>query len=197
MGQEIGRTFASLVGPYPSRAQVEAQRAKAEVPGTYFEECSPSTTLLWMEINRGAPAIAEGHLEIKAPPATVWSIISDIESWPTWNPDVSQAKLDGPLAVGTGFRWRAGTPLRSVLRVVEPPREIAWTGTTMGIRAIHVYRFDPRNGGTLASSEESWEGLLPALLKGFSRKTLEKGIRNSLGRLKTEAEGRLRRDTEP
>jgi hypothetical protein len=42
----------------------------------------------------------------------------------------------------------------------------------MGIRARHVYRFEPKNGETLARSEESWEGLIPSLLKGHSRKTL-------------------------
>jgi hypothetical protein len=26
------------------------------------------------------------------------------------------------------------------LHVVEPPRELAWTGTTMGSRAVHVFR---------------------------------------------------------
>jgi ribosomal protein L2 len=30
----------------------------------------------------------------------------------------------------------------------------------MGIRAVHVVRFQATDGGTLARSEESWEGLL-------------------------------------
>ena len=67
---------------------------------------------------------------------------------------------------------------------------LAWTGTTMGIRAVHVFRFQPGDGGALARSEESWEGLLPSLLKGYSRRTLDKGIRSVLAHLKTEAERR-------
>jgi hypothetical protein len=74
--------------------------------------------------------------------------------------------------------------------VVDPPREIAWTGTTMGIKAVHVFRFQANDGGTLARSEESWEGLLASLLKGYSRRTLDKGIRSVLSHLKTEAERR-------
>jgi hypothetical protein len=46
--------------------------------------------------------------------------------------------------------------------VVDPPSEIAWTGTTMGIRAVHVFRFQASAGGTLARSEESWRGCCPA-----------------------------------
>ena len=141
-----------------------------------------------MEIDRDAPATAEGELQIGAPPETVWSVMSDIESWPTWNPDIKEAKLEGPLAPGTSFRWRAGTALVSELQVVDPPREIAWTGRTMGIRAVHVYRFDPSNGGTLARSSESWKGLIPAVFKGYSRRTLQRGIEDSLRRLKVQSE---------
>jgi hypothetical protein len=74
--------------------------------------------------------------------------------------------------------------------VVNPPNEIAWTGKTMGISAIHVFRFEAREGGTLAGSEESWEGLIPSLLKGWSRKTLKKSIEDVLSHLKAESERR-------
>ena len=53
-----------------------------------------------------------------------------------------------------------------------------------------MFRFQANDGGTLVRSEESWEGLLASLLKGYSRKTLDKGIRSVLARLKTEAERR-------
>jgi hypothetical protein len=45
--------------------------------------------------------------------------------------------------------------LTSILQAVDPPHENGWTGTTLGIKAVHVFRFAPRNGGTLAHSEES------------------------------------------
>jgi hypothetical protein len=99
--------------------------------------------------------------------------------------------VEGPVQPGTVFRWKAGpSTLTSTLQVVNPPSEIAWTGTTMGIRAMHVFRFQASDAGTLARSEESWEGLLASLLKGYSRKTLDKGIRSVLGHLKAEAERR-------
>jgi hypothetical protein len=144
-----------------------------------------------MEINWNAPATAEGELQIDADPQTVFSVISTIDWWPSWNPDVKFVTLQGPVRPGTVFRWKAGpSSLTSTLQVVDPPREIAWTGTTMGIKAVHVFRFQARDGGTLARSEESWEGLLASLLKGYSRRTLDKGIRSVLARLKTEAERR-------
>jgi hypothetical protein len=100
-------------------------------------------------------------------------------------------RVEGPVQPGTVFRWKAGpSSLTSTLQVVDPPSEIAWTGTTMGIKAVHVFRFQDRDGGTLARSEESWEGLLARLLKAYSRRTLDKGIRGVLEHLKTEAERR-------
>ena len=144
-----------------------------------------------MEINRNAPATADGALQINADPQTVFSVISAIDQWPSWNPDVKSVTLQGPVQPGTVFRWKSGpSSLISTLQVVDPPREIAWTGTTLRIKAVHVFRFQASDGGTLARSEESWEGLLASLLKGYSRRTLDKGIRSVLARLKTEAERR-------
>jgi hypothetical protein len=116
--------------------------------------------------------------------------MSDIESWPSWNPDIKVARLEGPLAPGSVFRWKATTSLVSRLEVVDPPHEIAWTGTTMGIRAVHVYRFEADDGGTLARSSESWDGLIPNMLKGYSRRALREGIGQSLQRLKQEVDRR-------
>jgi uncharacterized protein YndB with AHSA1/START domain len=141
-----------------------------------------------MNIDRNAPATAEGEVHIAADPDTVWQVLADLDRWPRWNPDIRSIALEGPLEPGSVFRWRAGTSLTSTLQVVDRPRELAWTGTTMGIRAVHIFRFEPRDGGTRASSEESWDGLLPRLFKRFSRRTLERGIRTMLARLKVESE---------
>ena len=144
-----------------------------------------------MEINRNAPATAEGELRIDADPQTVFSVISAIDQWPSWNPDVKSVTVEGPVQPGTVFRWKSGpSTLTSTLQVVDPPDEIAWTGTTLGIKAVHVFRFQASDGRTLAHSEESWEGLIARLLKGYSRRTLDKGIRSILSHLKTEAERR-------
>jgi hypothetical protein len=60
----------------------------------------------------------------------------------------------------------------------------------MGIKAIHVFRVASEDEGTLVRSEESWEGILPSILKAYSRKTLDKAINNVLTHLKAEAERR-------
>ena len=144
-----------------------------------------------MDIDRSAPAIAECEIQIAAAPETVWEVIADVAAWPSWNPDVKSMSVEGPVAPGSTFRWKAGSSsLVSTLKVVDPPREIAWTGVTMGIHAVHVFRFEPSDGGTRARSAESFRGLIPTVFRGYSRKVLQRGIDRILALLKAEAEGR-------
>ena len=144
-----------------------------------------------MDIDRNAPALAEGEIAIAAPPETVWGVMSDLSGWPSWNRDVRSMSFDGPLEPGSSFRWKAGrSSLRSTLRTVDAPHEIAWTGETMGIHAVHAFRFDPKDGGTLARSAESFRGLIPTVLTSYSWKVLQRGIDGVLASLKIEAERR-------
>ncbi|MGZ8605177.1 MAG: SRPBCC family protein, partial [Actinomycetota bacterium] len=40
-----------------------------------------------MDIDRDAPATAEGEVRIAASPETVWAVMADLSAWPTWNSD--------------------------------------------------------------------------------------------------------------
>ena len=144
-----------------------------------------------MDIDRSAPATGEGEIQISAPPEIVWSVIADLSAWPTWNRDVTSMRFDGRLEPGSVFRWKSGAAsLVSTLRAVDAPREIGWTGTTMGIRAVHVFWFEPMEGGTRARSAESFRGIIPSVFRTFSRNTLRRGIDGILSSLKAEAERR-------
>jgi uncharacterized protein YndB with AHSA1/START domain len=144
-----------------------------------------------MDINRKAPATAAGEIQIAAGPETVWDVLTDINGWPRWNADVKSARMEGPLAVGSTFRWKSGlASLTSTFQAVEPPSEIGWTGTTMSIKAVHVFRLEPRDGGTFVRSEESWEGFIASMLKGYSHKNIQSAISSILAGLKREAESR-------
>lgn len=99
-----------------------------------------------MEIDRGAPAIGEAEVRIDAPPERVWEVIAGLEDRPAWAPDIRSVRLEGPLAPGSVFRWRSGAvSLVSTLRVVDPPRGLAWTGRSMP--APRAGRSTARSGG--------------------------------------------------
>ena len=144
-----------------------------------------------MDIDRTAPATAEGQIQIEAPIETVWDVLADLSAWPTWNHDVKSMAVEGPLEPGSVFRWKSGSAsLVSTLATVDPPHEIGWTGVSMGIHAVHVFHLEPVGRGTSVRSAESFRGFIPSVLKGYSRKILQRGIDGILGSLKTEAERR-------
>ena len=69
-------------------------------------------------------------------------------------------------------------------------RRIAWTGSSFGLKAIHVHIFEPRNGGTLVTTEESYDGVVARLLRGRLQKALDSALQGELQHLKVEAERR-------
>jgi hypothetical protein len=144
-----------------------------------------------MNADRDAPVYASNQIDISADPNVVWSVVATIDEWPRWNPDVKQASLEGELAEGSVFRWKAGPgTIKSTLRVVDPPREISWTGVSLGVEAIHVWRIEGRDGGSSLSTEESWDGVVARLFRRSSQRTLDKALRDGPVHVKAEAERR-------
>lgn len=142
-----------------------------------------------VSVNKEAPVLAKVEIEIDADPNIVWNILADIEAWPNWNGDVESATLNGELKPGTQFQWKAGPgKITSVLQDVEPPHLIAWTGKTLGIKAIDVFKINVVDGKTIVHEEESWEGLLSRAMHGRLQKMLETSLQSGLEALKTEAE---------
>lgn len=144
-----------------------------------------------MAVNKQAPVVGASETEIAAAPEVVWDVLTAIDRWPSWNPQVKSMDLQGAVAEGSQFRWKAGPgTITSTIRRVDPPRLIAWTGKTLGIDAIHEYRLEPRDGKTLVQTEESYEGLVARLFRGPLQKTLNSALEEGLGYLKAEAERR-------
>jgi hypothetical protein len=147
-----------------------------------------------MKVNERAPVIASGENEVAADPEVVWDVMTAIDSWPDWNPDVKSASLEGELAPGSKFSWKAGPgTITSKIQQVERLRTLAWTGKSLGINAVHVWRLEPRDGKTVVRTEESWEGLLVRIFRGPMQKMLQRAIDAGLRHLKAEAERRANR----
>jgi hypothetical protein len=90
---------------------------------------------------------------------------------------------------GSTFRWKAGPgTITSRVEHVDRPRLVAWTGRTFGIRAVHVWRLEARNGKTLARTEESYDGLVARVLRRSLQKTLDAALTDGARYLKAEVE---------
>lgn len=143
-------------------------------------------------INEQAPVVGSSEIEIAAPAELAWDVLTAIDRWPSWNSDVKSATIQSAVEEGAEFKWKAGPgTIKSTIEEIDAPRRIVWSGTTFGIKAIHVHTLEARNGTTLVTSEESYDGLLARLFSGRLKKMLENALQNGLQRLKAEAE-RLR-----
>ncbi len=102
---------------------------------------SEDTTL--QEIDVQAPVVGSCEIEVAADPEAAWAVLTQIERWPSWNPAIKSVSFEGGLEEGSEFRWKAGPgTIRSTIRDLDPPWRIAWTGTSLGLKAIHVHTFE-------------------------------------------------------
>ncbi len=141
--------------------------------------------------NNDAPVFSTGHIDIDAGADIVWDVMTSVEAWPTWNPDVRHAVVHGPIAEGVRFEWKAGPGrIRSVFCRVDRPNVLGWTGKTLGIPAVHVYRLERLGDSTRVFLDESWDGFLARAFTGALQKTLDRAVATGLKALKSEAERR-------
>lgn len=123
-------------------------------------------------LDPAAPVRAAAERATMAPPAAVWAVLADLESWPLVLPGVARVRLDdpgSPLADGARFRWTSGgARLRSTIRRAIPGEELTWTGTALWLVAVHRNEIAPASdGGCRLRSSESMSGagaarLMPA-----------------------------------
>jgi hypothetical protein len=143
------------------------------------------------EIGDPAPVKGAGEIEIGATPKAVWDVLTAIARWPSWNPDVKAVSVPEVVAEGSQFRWKAGPgTITSTIRRLDEPRLIEWTGTTFGIKAVHVHTLEARDGRTLVRTAESYHGLVARLFRRPLKKTLDEALASGLKHLRIEAERR-------
>jgi len=135
-----------------------------------------------------APVRATQSVWVEAAPERVWQVLSDVAGWSVVDPAIHVDELPGGVAVDAPFRWRNGRArIRSRFAVVEPGRELTWTGVSSGARAVHRHVLHPLDGGaTLLESDESMAGPFLTLLYGSEK--LSQGMAVWLGAVKTAAE---------
>ncbi|MEQ5840503.1 SRPBCC family protein [Paraburkholderia acidicola] len=141
-------------------------------------------------IDQAAPVVSRHDVDINAPLSTVWAIQTNISNWPTWQPSVTAAHLDGPLSVGSTFEWAQGDlKITSTIREIVPQRRIVWTGEAQGIDAVHVWVFTATRNGVHVHTEESWRGDVVKANAKTLQPMLDAALQDWLARLKQVSEG--------
>jgi hypothetical protein len=143
-------------------------------------------------VDRGLPVLSVSDIDVAAPADLVWDVLTGIDDWPSWDPNTSAAAVAGDIEEGTTFVFKAGPgTIRSVIGTADRPRLISWKGKSLGISAHHVWTLEPIDESTTrVRTAETFSGVMPSLLRGSLRKTLDRTLHNLLEHLKVEAERR-------
>ncbi|AWB93060.1 SRPBCC family protein [Aeromicrobium chenweiae] len=144
-----------------------------------------------LDVDREAPVLVELSRTIDAPLPVVWRCHTDIDAWPSWQPDVSSARLDGAVEPGSTFEWQThGLDITSTITQVVLNSRIVWAGPAEGIHGIHVWTFTPTDEGVVVHTTESWSGPPVEADPDGLRANLTVSLATWLDRLKEMCESR-------
>jgi uncharacterized protein YndB with AHSA1/START domain len=148
-----------------------------------------------------ARALLQAQIDIEAPPAKVWELVSDFRLMPRWSPQCRLMKALGPVRPGTrtvnvNRRGLLFWPTTSQVIEVIAERKLAFRVNANN--TVWTYELEPTPTGTrLVESRHAENGVkaasnlvVSALFGGvpsFEDELIE-GMNTSLGRLKAAAE---------
>lgn len=113
----------------------------------------------------------ERSIDIAAPPAAVWAVLTDGTAYPAWNPFMR--RLEGTARTGTTLTVEihpaGGSPMTftPTVLVAEPGRELRWLGRVLVpglLDGEHAFTLEAVPGGTRLTQSEDFSGVLVPLV---------------------------------
>jgi uncharacterized protein YndB with AHSA1/START domain len=148
-----------------------------------------------------AAQLLQAQIDIDAPVAKVWALVSDLSRMPQWSPQCRMMKPLGPLRQGTrtiniNRRNYAFWPTTSTVTEVIPEEKLAFRVNANN--TIWSYELEPTDGGTrVVETRHTENGVKAAAnmtvnalfggVPGFERE-LVGGMKETLSRIKAAAE---------
>lgn len=117
----------------------------------------------------------EAQIDIDAPAARIWALLTDFERMPSWNPFITA--ISGRLAQGERLSVQIAPPGKTAMRfrplilTLRPQQELRWRGSVL-IRGLfdgeHYFLLEPLGDRrTRLTHGETFSGLLVSLLSGM------------------------------
>jgi uncharacterized protein YndB with AHSA1/START domain len=148
-----------------------------------------------------AAPLLQAEIDINAPVATVWALVSDLERMPQWSPQCRLMKARGPLRQGTktfnlNRRHRMWWPTTCTVTEVIPEKKLAFRVNQNN--AIWSYELEPTDTGTRVVETRHAENGVKAFsnmsvnamfggVPNFESELVE-GMNETLARIKAAAE---------
>ena len=141
------------------------------------------------DVDRSAPVLAHHEIDINAALERVWRLHSDVDSWPSWQTEITQAHIDGPFEPGTSLEWTSyGFSVTSTIYDMEDRSRVLWGGTSGGITGIHEWLFAETPKGVHVTTNESFAGDPVEADATSMQQLLDASLVAWLGHLKAAAE---------
>ena len=141
----------------------------------------------------------EHRIGVRAPPETVWDILSDLQGWSAWNP--LYTSVDGALKIGEKLSVNLaipGHPPEVITPIVldwVPHLQLAWRLKAVGglVKTLRYMEIEPLADGAASvfSHGESFEGLAADFMPKALRKQIKQGFIAMSEALQAEAHRRV------
>ena len=89
-------------------------------------------------------------IDIPASPSTVWTVLTDVDAYPTWNTQRrgrGDLTREGTVAARLSIPGLPTKPFRPTVTSVVPDVELRWETTLFGLDARHAFLLDPLEDG--------------------------------------------------
>ena len=123
------------------------------------------------------------EIEIDAPPADVWRVLTSFSEFAEWNPFMPDAQ--GEASAGSKLHVRMSPPggsamtIHPTVLVADEPREFRWLGH-MGIPGLfdgeHVFELEDLGGRTRFVQREKFRGIFAAPILAMVGEKTERGF---------------------
>lgn len=132
------------------------------------------------------------QVEISAPPARVWSVLSDVERWPEWTASISRVRLytGSPLEVGSRaiVKQPRFPAAQWLVTDVEPGRGFVWVSIGPGLTVTARHEIEPIAAGSRVTLSLEYTGILARLVLRFTRGITERYVDLEAEGLKARSE---------
>jgi hypothetical protein len=117
-----------------------------------------------------------GSIDIDAPLGRVWQVVTDLKSYPKWNPWITQAdgesNVGSKVAVTIKAPGRKDTSFISEVLKVQPNQEIHMSGAVIKgmLRSDHLFKFEAiGEGKTHVFQIVEFTGAFSPMIGGLAR----------------------------
>jgi hypothetical protein len=106
-------------------------------------------------------------VDVAAPPARVWQVMSDVDRWHEWTPSITSVNRIGgaPLAVGgrAFIKQPKFPPALWTVTEIVPGSHFIWVSSNPGLKVTGIHRVEAIAGGSRATLGIEMDGLFSGL----------------------------------